>query len=201
MKPHCYRKDDERRDRTTVQHHNQAYCDRIHTHPCPTMPHTVRAFQPTDWPAVWAILEPVFRAGETYPYAPNLPEANAREQWIDLPTATYVTTNDSGHIVGTYYIKPNQPTLGAHVCNCGYVVSEQARGQGIASRMCEHSQQEATRLGFRAMQFNLVVSTNQGAVRLWQKLGFEIVGTLPGAFQHPTHGFVDAFVLYKQLLT
>ena len=160
---------------------------------------TINAFHPSDWESVWEILEPVFRAGETYPYAPDISAAAARHKWIEVPTATYVTTDRKGNVVGTYYIQPNQPTLGAHVCNCGYVVSPQARGQGIASLMCKHSQQEAQRLGFRAMQFNLVVSTNHVAVKLWQKLGFETVGTLPGAFKHSKHGFVDAFVLYKQL--
>jgi RimJ/RimL family protein N-acetyltransferase len=159
----------------------------------------MREFVAADWPSLWKILEPVFRAGETYPYSPDISEAEAYKNWIELPSATYVATSDRNDIVGTYYIKPNQPTLGAHVCNCGYVVSAQAYGMGIASRMCEHSQREAVRLGFRAMQFNLVVSTNEAAVHLWQKLGFSIVGTLPGAFKHSKLGFVDAFVLYKQL--
>ncbi len=159
----------------------------------------MRGFEEADWPSVWKMLEPVFRLGETYPYSPTISEAEARKQWIDLPTATYVATHSTSDIVGTYYIKPNQPTLGAHVCNCGYIVGAQARGRGFASRMCEHSQREAIRLGFRAMQFNLVVSTNHAAVHLWQKLGFNIVGTLPGAFNHSKLGFVDAFVMYKQL--
>ena len=103
-------------------------------------------------------------------------------------------------IVGTYYLKPNQPTLGAHVCNCGYIVTETARGQGIASAMCEHSQREAVKRGYRAMQYNLVVSTNEDAVHLWKKLGFVIAGTLPKAFRHERLGFVDAFVMYKQLI-
>ena len=110
-----------------------------------------------------------------------------------------LTADEAGMLLGTYYIKPNQPGLGAHVCNCGYIVAAAVRGQGIASRLCEHSQEEARRLGFRAMQFNLVVSTNTGAVRLWQTLGFPIVGTLPGAFNHPRLGYVDAYVMYKQL--
>ncbi|NER52264.1 MAG: GNAT family N-acetyltransferase [Symploca sp. SIO1A3] len=94
---------------------------------------------------------------------------------------------------------PSHSGQGSHVCNCGYIVAEAARGKSIASAMCKHSQQEAVKLGFRAMQYNLVVSTNTGAVRLWQKLGFEIVGTLPEAFLHPSLGFVDAYVMYKKL--
>ncbi|MGF1538081.1 MAG: GNAT family N-acetyltransferase [Elainellaceae cyanobacterium] len=158
----------------------------------------IRPIKRADWAAVWVVIEPVFRSGETYAFSPDIPEAEARRVWVGLPMATYVAEAD-GVILGTYYIKPNQSALGAHVCNCGYIVGEQARGKGVASQMCEHSQREAIRLGFRAMQFNLVVSTNAIAVRLWEKLGFSIVGTLPGAFNHPRQGFVDAFVMYKAL--
>ena len=118
---------------------------------------------------------------------------------MEQPSATFVAVDENNAVLGTYYIKPNQPALGAHVCNCGYIVSESVRGRGIASEMCEHSQCEALSQGFRAMQYNLVVSTNEGAVRLWKLHGFEIVGTLPKAFQHLRLGFVDAFVMYKQL--
>jgi len=151
-----------------------------------------------EWPAVWKLIEPVFRAGETYAFSPDIPEDEARKVWLDAPTATYVA-KDEGNILGTYFIKPNQPGLGSHVCNCGYIVGENARGKGVASLMCEHSQSEARRLGFRAMQYNLVVATNESAVRLWQKLGFAIVGRLPGAFKHARFGYVDALVMYKQL--
>ncbi|HRW50067.1 MAG TPA: N-acetyltransferase [Caldilinea sp.] len=161
---------------------------------------TVREYTSGDWPALWAIMEPVFRAGETYAFDPAITEAEAQRVWIEVPAATYVAVDETGMLLGTYYIKPNQPGLGAHVCNCGYIVAAAARGQGIASRLCEHSQDEARRLGFRAMQFNLVVSTNTGAVHLWQTLGFPIVGTLPGAFNHPRLGYVDAYVMYKQLV-
>jgi ribosomal protein S18 acetylase RimI-like enzyme len=108
--------------------------------------------------------------------------------------------DDGDTVLGSYFIKPNQPSLGAHVCNCGYAVAENARGKGIAAEMCEHSQREALSRGFRAMQYNLVVSTNAVAVRLWKRHGFEIVGTLPKAFHHSRLGFVDAFVMYKQLV-
>jgi len=159
---------------------------------------TIRKFEPRDWPAVWQIIEPVFRCGESCAYSPDISEADARKSWIDAHPFTYVTESE-GAILGTYYLKPNQPALGSHVCNAGYIVSEQARGHGIATLMCEHSQSEALRMGFRAMQFNIVVATNEAAVRLWQKLGFQIVGRLPGAFNHSKLGFVDAFVMYKQL--
>lgn len=161
---------------------------------------TVRELQEQDWPVVWQFMEPVIRAGETYPYAVDMTVNQARHMWLDVTEAAYVAEGDDGELLGTYYIKPNQPTLGAHVANCGYMVSEHARGRGVATSMCEHSQEEAARLGYRAMQFNLVVESNEASVHLWKKLGFEVVGTLPGAFRHPQHGFVDAFVMYKVLI-
>ena len=161
----------------------------------------IRPYNDADWPTVWKIMEPVFRSGETYAFATTIGEDEARKEWVDKPELTFVAEDGEGKIAGTYYLKPNQPALGAHVCNCGYIVAEEARGQGIATQMCEHSQKVALDYGFRAMQYNLVVSTNEGAVRLWQKLGFEIVGRLPGAFKHPRQGYVDALVMYKELVT
>ena len=159
----------------------------------------IRQYRDEDWAQVWPMLERVFRAGETYAFAPDISEKAAREAWIEAPLETYVALDAGGDIVGTYYIKPNQPGLGDHVCNCGYVVAESARGQGVATAMCEHSQQVAVHRGFRAMQYNLVVSTNEGAIRLWKKLGFQVAGTLPGAFRSRTAGYVDALVMYKEL--
>jgi ribosomal protein S18 acetylase RimI-like enzyme len=160
----------------------------------------IRPFQPDDWHSLWPILKGTFAAGDTYAFSPESTEKETFKAWIGTPLATYVALGGSGEIEGTYFLKPNQPGLGSHVCNCGYVVAPQARGRGIATAMCEHSQAEAVRFGFRAMQFNLVVSTNTGALRLWQRLGFHIVGKLPGAFRHVQHGYVDAFVMYKQLV-
>ena len=159
----------------------------------------IREALDADWPAIWAVLEPTFRRGDTYTFAADVTEEEARHSWTKVPTATFIACNEQGAVLGTYVIKPNQPGQGAHVSNCGYVVSEAARGLGVASALCEHSQQQARHMGFLAMQFNFVVSTNERAVRLWQRMGFAIVGTLPGAFRHPHHGFVDAFVMYKQL--
>lgn len=161
----------------------------------------IRPFEDRDWPATWRIIEPVFRSGETYPFSPDITEGEARQAWVVVPLATFVAVAKNNEVVGSYYIKPNQPALGAHVCNCGYIVSEHARGKGIASAMCEHSQREAMSRGFRAMQFNLVVSTNVEAVHLWKKHGFKVIGTLPKAFRHQQFGFVDAFVMYKQFET
>lgn len=163
-------------------------------------PVTIRALAPADWPTVWPILRTTFQAGDTYSFAPDSTEAEIHKAWVELPAATFVACGVGGEIVGTYFIKPNQTGLGAHVCNCGYVVAPAAQGLGVASLMCEHSQQQAVAMGFRAMQFNLVVASNVRAVRLWQHLGFAIVGTLPGAFRHPTLGYVDAHVMFKTLV-
>jgi ribosomal protein S18 acetylase RimI-like enzyme len=160
----------------------------------------IRRFRMEDWPEVWRILEPVFKAGDTYTFPTDLDSSQCFERWITKPLRTFVAEDGEGKILGTYFIKPNQEAGGSHVCNCGYVTSVNARGKGVASEMCVHSQVTAIEEGFKAMQYNFVVSTNEGAVRLWQKHGFEIVGTLPGAFRHPAKGFVDAFVMYKRLV-
>ncbi|MEM9218928.1 MAG: GNAT family N-acetyltransferase [Cyanobacteria bacterium P01_F01_bin.150] len=162
---------------------------------------TIRSSTPSDWPAIWAILEPVFRAGETYAYSPDISEAEAHNAWVEMPQVTYVAEDEAGTMLGTYFLRPNQPGLGSHVCNCGYVVASAAQRKGVATLMGQHSQQEAQRFGFRAIQYNFVISTNTVAVRLWQKLGMEIVGTLPGAFKHPKLGYVDVFVMYKSFVS
>lgn len=159
----------------------------------------IRKYQESDWSQVWPIIEKVFRAGETYAFSPEITEEKAHKVWIEMPQETYVATGNDGDILGTYYIKPNQPSLGSHVCNCGYIVSDSARGKGVASRMCEHSQQVAEEVDFRAMQYNLVVSTNDGAIRLWKKLGFQVIGILPKAFKSKSAGYVNALVMYKEL--
>ena len=160
---------------------------------------TVRSFEDKDWPAVWQIMEPIIREGETYPYAMDMDEEGAKRMWLGVTDKAYVAEKDDGEIVGTYYLKPNQPTLGAHVANAGYMVSDNARGLGVATQMGIHSQEEALRRGYRAMQFNLVVKTNEASVHVWNKLGFDTVGVLPGAFLHPEAGYVDARVMYKVL--
>ena len=160
---------------------------------------SIRSYQPSDWPAIWSMLQSTFTAGDTYAYAPASTESYIHNAWIEYPQATFVATDEAGNILGTYFIKPNQTGLGDHVCNCGYVVAVAAQGQGVAAAMCEQSQLEAVRLGFLAMQFNLVVSTNDRAVRLWKRLGFAVVGTLPGAFRHQKLGQVDALVMFKTL--
>lgn len=159
----------------------------------------IRRFEAADWPALWPLLRATFAAGDTYAYPPDSPEGEARHAWIAVPAATFVACGPTGELLGSYVIKPNQPGLGSHVCNCGYIVAPEAQGQGIATALCRHSQAEAVAMGFRAMQFNLVVATNLRAVRLWERLGFARVATLPGAFRHPRLGFVDALVMFKSL--
>lgn len=159
----------------------------------------IRPYNAADWPLIWPILRETFQKGDTYSFAPNSTEAEIEKAWIETPAATFVACDTDGKIIGTYFIKANQPGLGSHVCNCGYVVATNTQGMGVATRMCEHSQTTAIAMGFKAMQFNFVVATNERAVRLWQKLGFTIVGRLPGAFDHRQLGLVDALVMFKQL--
>ena len=153
-----------------------------------------------DFDSIWPIFQEIASAGETYAYDRNTPKDEAFRLWMEYPRKTYVFEED-GEILGSYYIVTNHAGPGDHVCNCGYMVSSNARGRGLATSMCEHSQGIAKQLGYRAMQFNFVAASNEGAVRLWQKLGFESVGRLPGAFKHPDQGFVDALVMYKWLET
>ncbi len=160
----------------------------------------IRAFRESDWAALWPLLKGTFEAGDTYVFAPDSTEQEIRRAWIEAPLRTFVACDGDGALLGTYFIKANQVGLGSHVSNCGYIVSPSAQGRGIASLMCEHSQAEAMGMGFRAMQFNMVVATNERAVRLWQHLGFTIIGRLPGAFRHQQLGFVDGLVMYKQLV-
>ena len=160
----------------------------------------IRPYRPEDWDQIWAVLEPVFRAGDTYAIRTDIMAGEAREYWTSSPKQVFVAIDETtGQLLGTYYVRPNFDGPGSHVCNCGYIVAEQSRGQGVASRMCEHSLAEAAAGGFRAMQYNLVVSTNERAVRLWKHMGFEIIGTVPGGFRHPRLGFVDAHIMHKML--
>ena len=138
----------------------------------------------------------MFRAGDTYTVDPEIPETEALAYWMQAQS--YVALAD-GRVLGTYYLKRNQGGGGAHVCNCGYATHPDARGHGVASAMLEHSLSEARVAGYKAMQFNFVVETNAGAIRLWRRAGFREVGRLPGVFLHPQNGYVDALVLHKFL--
>ncbi|RSV37954.1 GNAT family N-acetyltransferase [Sphingomonas sp. ABOLE] len=151
-----------------------------------------------DGAAIWAILEPVIRAGETYALDRGLSRDDALAYWLGPDRASFVAEAE-GRVLGTYYLRANQAGGGAHVANCGYATHPEARGRGIARAMAEHSFTEARARGFRAMQFNFVVSSNAPAVRLWHALGFATVGRVPEAFEHPAQGLVDALVLYRPL--
>lgn len=159
---------------------------------------TIRRATTADADAIWAIIGPTIRAGETYALPRDMSEAAALAYWLGDDRETFVA-EAGGEILGTYYIRANQAGGGAHVCNCGYMTAAAAAGRGVARAMCAHSLEHARTTGFRAMQFNFVISTNTRAVKLWQALGFDIVGRLPGAFDHPTDGEVDALVLYQRL--
>ena len=154
---------------------------------------TIREATEEDWDNIWPIFHEVVAKGDTYAYHPDTKKQEAYFIWMKRVKNTYIYEENS-QILGTYFITTNYTR---HVCNCGYMVSSSARGRGLATSMCEHSQKIAIDLGYKAMQFNFVAASNEGAVRLWEKLGFETVGRLPNAFNHPNLGFVDALVMYK----
>lgn len=157
----------------------------------------IRVATEQDQESIWAILEPMIRCGESYTLPRNMSRDQALEFWF-APGHEAFVFEENGVVLGTYFLRANQGGGGSHVANCGYVTAEAARGRGIARAMCLHSLERAKERGFRAMQFNFVVSTNERAVKLWLSLGFEIVGRLPGAFRHPENGFADALVMYKR---
>lgn len=159
---------------------------------------SIRIATRNDFDQIWPIFHEIAAAGETYAYPRDITREQAFETWLDTPRRTYVF-EEGEKILGTYFIKTNQAGPGDHVCNCGYMVSSAARGRGLATAMCEHSQKVARELGYKAMQFNFVATSNEGAVRIWKKLGFVVAGRLPEAFNHPSKGYVDALVMYKWL--
>lgn len=158
----------------------------------------IRTATDTDRDAIWTIFEPIIRAGDTYALPRDSSRDNALAYWFEPAHSVYVAEDD-GRMVGTYSLRVNRQGGGSHVANCGYIVASGAAGRGVGRAMCEDSLRRAAAAGFRAMQFNFVVSSNERAVRLWESCGFEIVGRLPGAFEHPSLGFVDALVMYRAL--
>jgi ribosomal protein S18 acetylase RimI-like enzyme len=168
----------------------------------------IRPATDSDRDAIWKILQEVVAAGDTYPIDPEISREDAFAYWFQADARVFVAEQDGSasatlrhgkQIVGIYTLHPNQSGGGAHVANAAFMVPTIARGQGIGRAMGEHCLKEARRLGFRAMQFNFVVSTNESAVKLWQTLGMKIVGTLPGAFRHPQKGYVDVYVMFQSL--
>jgi ribosomal protein S18 acetylase RimI-like enzyme len=158
----------------------------------------IRSTAEGDANAIWAIMEPVIRAGETYTLPRDMDKQSALAYWLSPGREVFVA-EQSSEIVGIYFLQANQPGGGAHVANCGYMTAVSATGRGVARAMCTHSLDRARARGFRSMQFNFVIGTNERAVRLWQSFGFEIVGHLPGAFRHPARGYVDAYIMYRDL--
>jgi L-amino acid N-acyltransferase YncA len=158
----------------------------------------IRPATDADKDAIWNIMEPIIRAGETYTLPRDMDKTAAIHYWLREAHEVFVA-EENGDIIGTYFLQTNQQGGGGHVANCGYMTAVTATGRGVARAMCEHSLGRARGRRFRAMQFNFVISTNERAVRLWQSFGFEIVGTLPKAFLHPTSGYVDAHVMYRDL--
>ena len=147
---------------------------------------------------IWAIFRKVVQTGDTYVFDPDISREDALRYWLDPDHHVFVAV-DNGHVLGTYILRKNQPGRGSHVANASYMVSPKARGKGLGSLMCQHSIEEARRLGFSAIQFNMVVSTNSAAISVWKKHGFDVVGTLPKVFRHETEGLVDAFVMHRFL--
>jgi L-amino acid N-acyltransferase YncA len=158
----------------------------------------IRPARPRDFAGIWAIFRAVIAGGDTYAYAPETTMAAARRIWMEPPAMPYVA-EQSGRIIGTYALRPNQPGLGDHVANCGYMTHPDARGRGVGAAMCAHSLHAARERGYTAMQFNFVVASNDGAVRLWQQHGFAVVGRVPGAFRHRTLGPVDVLIMHRPL--
>jgi len=158
----------------------------------------IRPATRADDDAIWAMLEPVIRAGEVFALPRDMHREAALTYWF-TPEHTVFVAEEEGTIAGTYYIQPNQRGGGSHVANCGYLTAPQAAGRGIAGAMCAHSLDYAKSTGYRAMQFNFVISTNAAAIHLWTRHGFRTLTTLPGAFHHPTEGYVDALIMWRDL--
>jgi len=159
----------------------------------------IRAATRADRDAIWKIFHEILAAGDTYALDPKMSREDALAYWFRADTQTYVAEKD-GTVVGTYILRPNQLGPGSHVANAAFIVASNAQGSGVGRAMAEHCLAEARQMGFRAMQFNFVVSTNAPAIHLWKQLGFKIVGTLPSAFRHPEKGYVDVHVMYRSLL-
>lgn len=159
----------------------------------------IREATNADRDAIWNIFHEIIAAGDTYAFDPQMPREEALAYWFRADTHAYIAERNGG-VVGTYILRPNQSGPGSHVANAAFMVARDAEGAGVGRRMAEHCLSEARRMGFRSMQFNFVVSTNTRAIHLWNRLGFKIVGTLPGAFRHPEKGFVDVYIMYRSLL-
>jgi L-amino acid N-acyltransferase YncA len=160
---------------------------------------TIRAYEPSDAPAIWAIFQAVVACGDTFAFDETYTEDQALTFWTKPPARGYVAVDESGVVLGTCFLRPNQPGRGSHVANAGFMTGPAARGKGVGRAMGEFILAEARRLGFTAMQFNFVVSTNAPAVALWKDLGFAVIGTIPRGFKHKKRGPVDVYVMFRDL--
>ena len=158
----------------------------------------IRTATESDKRDIWKIIEAVISTGDSYVFDPETPKREMIAYWFSPQKHVYVAKQD-GRVVGTFWIKANQPGLGSHVCNAAYMVAPDAAGQGVGRRMAEFSFDEARRLGFTAMQFNFVVKSNTAAVRLWESIGMEIIGEIPDAFDHRRNGMTNALIMYRKL--
>ena len=158
----------------------------------------IRKAAENDRPAIWQIIKAVIAGGDTYVFSPDATESEMMAYWFTPDKHNYVAVLD-GNVVGTFWLKANQPGLGSHVGNAAYMVSPDTTGNGIGKQMALWSLDEARRLGFSAMQFNFVVKSNTVAVHLWQKLGFEIIGEIPNAFDHRQNGLTNALIMNREL--
>ncbi len=158
----------------------------------------IRPAESSDQEAVWSIIQQVIASGDTYVFHPQTPKEKMLAYWFGADKYTYVA-EDEGQIVGTFLFKDNQPDLGSHIANASYMTAPEARGKGVGMAMGNYSLEEARKKGYKAMQFNIVVKTNEQAVRLWQKVGFQIIGEIPEAYQHQTLGLVNAYIMYQAL--
>ena len=159
---------------------------------------SIRAAAKDDFGLIWPIIKDVVSTGDTYPYSPQITQDDAYELWMPPHKQTYLVEID-GHCVGTYYIKPNQPGLGSHIANGGYMIHPAYRGKGLGYELVIHSLTEAKKLGYLAMQFNIVVSTNKISINLYKKLGFKVIGTTPHGFKHQRLGLVDSYIMHRFL--
>ncbi len=162
---------------------------------------TFRRARPEDWEAIWPIVHAVVAAGDTYPYPPDISEAAARALWLSDPDRRQVTyvAEMGDSIVGSAYVRPNLIGLGDHIANAGWMVDASVRGRGVGRRFAEYVLEDARALGFVGMQFNAVVATNAASIALWESLGFDRVGTVPGAFRHAIAGPTAIHIYFRDL--
>ena len=159
----------------------------------------IRDYIESDWPSIWPIFQEVVTAGDTYTYDPDWSSERAREVWVEAPPGQTVVVYDGARLLGTAKMGPNRPGRGSHVATASFMVATDARGRGVGRALGEYALSWAKAQGYAAMQFNAVVETNTGAVRLWQALGFQIIGTVPKAFEHPALGRVGLHIMHRFL--